>query len=118
MTSRLCAGTIAARPSLQLGQLDGREELLASITLARELNNHEYVMRGYYNLVEGLWRLGRYDEAADYIAQARRYSENRDFPVHSYMLDARSYRLIARSGRWPEAVAGLRALLDGRDDPA
>lgn len=124
LAERLAAADIAAlcrnyrgSAQLQLGQLDGRKELEASITLARELNNHEYVMRGYYNLVEGLWRLGRYDDAADYIAQARRYGENRDFPVHSYMLDARSYRLIARSGRWPEAVAGLRAMVDGRDDP-
>jgi tetratricopeptide (TPR) repeat protein len=47
---------------LQLGRLDGVAELQASIAAARQLNNHEYVMRGYYNLVEGLWRLGRYDE--------------------------------------------------------
>ena len=25
---------------------------------ATELDNHEYVMRAYYNLIEGLWRLG------------------------------------------------------------
>ena len=31
---------------------------------ARELGQHEYVMRGYYNLAEGLWRLGRHAEAA------------------------------------------------------
>jgi DNA-binding CsgD family transcriptional regulator/tetratricopeptide (TPR) repeat protein len=102
---------------LQLGRIDGEEELRTSIAAARKLNNHEYVMRGYYNLVEGLWRLGRYDEASDYMDLARDYSQNRDFPVHSYMLDARRFRLIAMHGRWPEAVAGLRSLLDGQDDP-
>ena len=102
---------------LQLGRIDGEEELRTSIAAARKLNNHEYVMRGYYNLVEGLWRLGRYDEASDYMDLARDYSQNRDFPVHSYMLDARRFRLMAMHGRWPEAVAGLRSLLDGQDDP-
>ena len=102
---------------LQLGRIDGEEELRTSIVAARKLNNHEYVMRGYYNLVEGLWRLGRYDEASDYMDLARDYSQNRDFPVHSYMLDARRFRLMAMHGRWPEAVAGLRSLLDGQDDP-
>jgi len=102
---------------LQLGRLDGVAELQASIAAARQLNNHEYVMRGYYNLVEGLWRLGRYDEASDYMHLAREYSQDRDFPVHSYMLDARRFRLMAMRGRWPEAIAGLRSLLDGQDDP-
>ncbi len=40
----------------------------------RALANHEYVMRGYYNLGEGLWRLGRYDEALAYIDQAEAYA--------------------------------------------
>jgi tetratricopeptide (TPR) repeat protein len=102
---------------LQLGRLDGVAELQESIAAARQLNNHEYVMRGYYNLVEGLWRLGRYDEASDYMHLAREYSQDRDFPVHSYMLDARRFRLMAMRGRWPEAIAGLRSLLDGQDDP-
>ena len=37
---------------------------------ATELGNHEYVMRAYYNLIEGLWRLGEYREALGYIEQA------------------------------------------------
>src|SRR6476661_1011335 len=48
---------------------------------------------------------------------AREHSQDRDFPVHSYMLDARRFRLMAMGGRWPEAIAGLRSLLDGQDDP-
>ena len=47
---------------LQLGDLAGSAELLESVAAARDLGQHEYVMRGYYNLAEGLWRLGRYAE--------------------------------------------------------
>ena len=43
---------------LQLGNIEGQAELLRSATLATEIANHEYVMRAFYNLIEGLWRLG------------------------------------------------------------
>ena len=48
---------------LQLGDLSGCDELLRSMARATELGNHEYVMRAYHNLIEGLWRLGEYREA-------------------------------------------------------
>ena len=102
---------------LQLGDLHGCDELLASMAKATELGNHEYVMRAYYNLVEGLWRLGRYDEALGYIEQAENFGRNRDFRAHGYMFTARRCRLALMRGRWEEAEAGLRALLDGQDDP-
>jgi DNA-binding CsgD family transcriptional regulator len=102
---------------LQLGDVAGEAELLRSAQLANEIANHEYVMRAYYNLVEGMWRLGRYDQASGYIDEAVRYSEDRDFPVHFYMLTARGCRLAARQGAWDEAEAGLRSLLEGQDDP-
>ena len=102
---------------LQLGDLDGESELLQSIELARGIGNHEYVMRGYYNLVEGLWRLGRYGEAAAYLDLAEDYARDRDAPVHGYMHEARRHRLAMMHGQWPEAAAGLVAMLDGQGDP-
>jgi DNA-binding CsgD family transcriptional regulator/tetratricopeptide (TPR) repeat protein len=102
---------------LQLGDLHGCDELLASMAQATELGNHEYVMRAYYNLVEGLWRLGRYGEALGYIEQAENFGRNRDFRAHGYMFTARRCRLALMRGRWAEAETGLRALLDGQDDP-
>jgi DNA-binding CsgD family transcriptional regulator/tetratricopeptide (TPR) repeat protein len=102
---------------LQLGDPDGETELLRSITLARSRANHEYVMRGYYNLIEGMWRLGRYAAACDYIDEAENYGRDRDFRVYEYMFDARRYRLMAMRGRWSEAVAGLHEMLDGQGDP-
>jgi DNA-binding CsgD family transcriptional regulator/tetratricopeptide (TPR) repeat protein len=102
---------------LQLGDLSGCEELLRSMALATELGNHEYVMRAYYNLIEGLWRLGEYRQALGYIEQAENFGRDRDFRVHGYMFAARRCRLALMRGRWAEAEAGLRELLDGQDDP-
>jgi DNA-binding CsgD family transcriptional regulator/tetratricopeptide (TPR) repeat protein len=102
---------------LQLGDLSGRDELLRSLAQANELGNHEFVMRAYYNLIEGMWRLGEYREAVGYLEQAEHYSRDRDFRVYGYMIGARRCRLALMQGRWAEAEAGLRDLLDGQDDP-
>jgi DNA-binding CsgD family transcriptional regulator/tetratricopeptide (TPR) repeat protein len=101
---------------LQLGDLDGEADLLQSLTIATDIAGHEFVMRAFYNLVEGLWRLGRYAEACAYIDQADVYSQDRDFPAHAYMFAARRCRLLVMQGAWAEAESGLRALLNGRKD--
>jgi DNA-binding CsgD family transcriptional regulator len=67
--------------------------------------------------VEGLWRLGEYREALGYIEQAENFARDSDFRVHGYMFAARRCRLALMRGRWAEAEAGLRDLLDGQDDP-
>jgi len=102
---------------LQLGDLSGCDELLRSLAEAGELGNHEFVMRAYYNLIEGLWRLGDYRGALGYLERAENFGRNRDFRVHGYMFAARRYRLALMRGQWAEAEAGLRELLDGQDDP-
>jgi DNA-binding CsgD family transcriptional regulator len=102
---------------LQLGDLSGRDDLLHSMAQAIDLGNHEYVMRAYYNLIEGLWRLGAHRAALGYIEQAENYSRDRDFPVYAYMCAARRCRLALMRGQWVDAEAGLRDLLDGQDDP-
>ncbi len=102
---------------LQLGDLEGEQELLRCVDLATGIGNHEYVMRAFYNLAEGLWRLGWYDQALAYIAQAEAYSRDREFPVYAYMFAARRNRRLVMRGRWAEAEGGLRSLLDGVGDP-
>jgi ATP/maltotriose-dependent transcriptional regulator MalT len=102
---------------LQLGDLSGAADLLRSVQLARDVDHHEYVMRGYRNLIEGLWRLGRYDEAIAYIDEADAYGRDLDFPGIAYCFEARRCRLLAMQGSWPEAETRLRALLAGRPDP-
>jgi DNA-binding CsgD family transcriptional regulator/tetratricopeptide (TPR) repeat protein len=102
---------------LQLGDLSGRDDLLRSVAQARELGNHEFVMRAYYNLIEGLWRLGEYAEALGYIEQGENFGRDHDFRVYGYMFAARRCRLALTRGEWAQAEAGLRELLDGQDDP-
>jgi DNA-binding CsgD family transcriptional regulator/tetratricopeptide (TPR) repeat protein len=102
---------------LQLGDLSGCDDLRRSMAQAIELGNHEYVMRAYYNLIEGLWRLGEYRQALGYIEQAENFGRDRDFRVHGYMFAARRCRLALMRGQWAEAEAGLRDLLEGQDDP-
>ena len=102
---------------LQLGDLSGCGELLRSMAQAAALGNHEYVMRAYYNLIEGLWRLGDYRGALSYIEQAENFGRDRDFRVYGYMFAARRCRLALMRGQWAAAEAGLRELLDGQDDP-
>ena len=46
-------------------------------------------MRAYYNLIEGLWRLGEYREALGYLEQAENFGRDRDFRVYGYMFAAR-----------------------------
>ena len=102
---------------LQLGDLSGRDDLLRSMAQATSLGHHEYVMRAYYNLIEGLWRLGEYREALGYIEQAENYARDQDFRVYGYMFAARRCRLALMRGQWARAETGLRELLAGQDDP-
>src|SRR5262249_19928069 len=101
---------------LQLGDRGGCDQLLRSMAEAAGLGNDEYVMRAYYNLVEGLWRLGEYREALGYIEQAENFGRDRDFRAHGYMFAARRCRLALMRGQWAEAEARLREMLDGQDD--
>ena len=102
---------------LQLGDVAGRAELLDGVRAARELGQHEYVMRGYYNLAEGLWRLGRHAESAQYLDAAAEYGRDRDFQAHSYFVEARWQRLRLMRGEWGPAEDVLRRLLGERADP-
>jgi DNA-binding CsgD family transcriptional regulator/tetratricopeptide (TPR) repeat protein len=102
---------------LQLGRDEGEAELQHSVDLARASGNHEYVMRGYYNLAEGVWRLGRYGDAMRYIEAGADYGADRDFPAHEYMFRARRFRWLAMQGAWDEAEAGLRAMLAADPEP-
>ena len=76
-----CAATTGAPRCCSWATCSGCDELLRSMAQAAELGNHEYVMRAYYNLIEGLWRLGEYREALGYIEQAESFGRDRDFRV-------------------------------------
>ena len=67
-------------------------------------------MRGLHNLVEGLWRMGRFAEAGSYLDEAPSLRARPGLPLIGYMIDARRTR-CSPSAAWHEAEAGLRRML-------
>jgi DNA-binding CsgD family transcriptional regulator/tetratricopeptide (TPR) repeat protein len=101
---------------LDLGDVGGADQLRRSAAVARAASSYEYTQRAYTNLVEGLYRLGRFDELDQPLADGLAYAREYGFASHEYNLEAHRCMLLTLRGRWAEAEAGLRRLLAG-DDP-
>src|SRR5918995_1354245 len=101
---------------LDLGDPSGAGHLRRSAAVARAASSYEYAQRAYTNLVEGLYRLGRFDELDQPLADGLAYAREYGFASHEYNLEAHRCMLATLRGRWAEAEAGLRRLLAG-DDP-
>jgi DNA-binding CsgD family transcriptional regulator/tetratricopeptide (TPR) repeat protein len=100
---------------LDLGDPAGAAELRRAAAVARAASSYEYAQRAYTNLVEGLYRLGRYDELDQPLADGLAYAREYGFASHEYNLEAHRCMLATLRGRWDEAEAGLRRLLAGED---
>jgi len=101
---------------LDLGDPDGAAHLRRSAAVARAAAHYEYTQRAYTNLVEGLYRLGRFCELDGPLADGLAYAREYGFASHEYNLEAHRCMLLTLRGRWDEAEAGLRRLL-AADDP-
>jgi DNA-binding CsgD family transcriptional regulator/tetratricopeptide (TPR) repeat protein len=102
---------------LDLGDLGGVAHLRRAVAVAREAHQYEYAQRAYTNLVEGLYRLGRFDELDEPIGRGLAYSREYGFASHEYNLEAHRCMLLTLRGCWDEAEAGLRRLLAVEEDP-
>jgi len=100
---------------LDLGDPGGAGQLRRSAAVARAASSFEYAQRAYTNLVEGLYRLGRFDELDQPLADGLAYAREYGFASHEYNLEAHRCMLATLRGRWDEAEAGLRRLLAGED---
>jgi DNA-binding CsgD family transcriptional regulator/tetratricopeptide (TPR) repeat protein len=100
---------------LDLGDPSGAEQLRRSVAVARAAHHHEYAQRADTNLVEGLYRLGRFDELDEPITQGLAYAREYGFASHEYNLEAHRCMLLTLRGRWEEAESRLRHLLAGED---
>jgi DNA-binding CsgD family transcriptional regulator len=100
---------------LGLGDPSGAEHLRRSAVIAREAHQYEYAQRAYTNLVEGLYRLGRFNDLDEPIALGLAYAREYGFASHEYNLEAHRCMLLTLRGRWDEAEAGLRHLQAGED---
>jgi DNA-binding CsgD family transcriptional regulator len=101
---------------LDLGDPGGAAHLRRSAEVARVASHYEYAQRAQTNLVEGLYRLGRFHELDQPLADGLTYAREYGFASHEYNLEAHRCMLLTLRGRWDEAEAGLRRLLAG-DDP-
>jgi DNA-binding CsgD family transcriptional regulator/tetratricopeptide (TPR) repeat protein len=101
---------------LDLGDAEGAAHLRRSAAVARAAAYYEYTQRAYTNLVEGLYRLGRFSELDEPLADGLAYAREYGFASHEYNLEAHRCMLLTLRGRWDEAEAGLRRLL-AADDP-
>jgi DNA-binding CsgD family transcriptional regulator/tetratricopeptide (TPR) repeat protein len=139
LTDRLDEAIARARQALELGERTGQEDVVAhslnylgyalldlgdpgggvhlrrSAEVARAAAHYEYTQRAYTNLVEGLYRLGRFAELDEPLAEGLAYAREYGFASHEYNLEAHRCMLLTLRGRWDEAEAGLRRLLAGED---
>ena len=100
---------------LDLGDPGGAAHLRRSAEVARSAAHYEYTQRAYTNLVEGLYRQGRFRELDQPLAEGLAYAREYGFASHEYNLEAHRCMLLTLRGRWDEAEAGLRRLLAGED---
>src|SRR6266508_4172084 len=100
---------------LDRGDPSGAEHLRRAVAIARAAHHYEYAQRSYTNLVEGLYRLGRFKELDEPIALGLAYAREYGFASHEYNLEAHRCMLLTLRGQWAEAEAGLRRLLAGED---
>jgi tetratricopeptide (TPR) repeat protein len=73
---------------LDRGDPGGAEDLRRAVTIARAAHHYEYAQRSYTNLVEGLYRQGRFDELDEPIALGLAYAREYGFASHEYNLEA------------------------------
>jgi ATP/maltotriose-dependent transcriptional regulator MalT len=102
---------------VELGDPGGLQLLRESIAAAMAVRQYEYAARGYCNLVELLARGGHLDELEVCAADGLRFARERGFWSHAYNLEVHRCVALIRRGGWDAALAGLRELVHGMDDP-
>jgi len=100
---------------MDLGDIDGADHLRRSAQMAHSIHHHEYAQRAYTNLVEGLYRMGRYDELDEPIERGLAHARDYAFPSHEYNIEAHRCMLLTLRGKYAEAERGLRQLMDVED---
>jgi DNA-binding CsgD family transcriptional regulator/tetratricopeptide (TPR) repeat protein len=103
--------------SLERGDPDGLRLVRESVEVALSEGHHEAAARGYCNVAELLYRQGRLGELDACIAEGLPFARERGFWSHAYNLELHRCVLRLRRGDLDDALAGLRALVHGVEDP-
>ena len=102
---------------VELGHRDGVGLLRESIAAAAGAGQYEYAARGHCNLAEMLGRGAPLDELEACVGDGLRFTRERGFWSHAYNLELHRCVALVRRGRWEAALAGLRELVEGVEDP-
>jgi DNA-binding CsgD family transcriptional regulator/tetratricopeptide (TPR) repeat protein len=101
----------------ELGDRDGLDLLRESIFGAIAVRHFEYAARGYCNLAELLARGDDLEELEATVNAGLRFARERGFWSHAYNLEVHRCVALIRRGGWDAALAALRELVEGVDDP-
>jgi DNA-binding CsgD family transcriptional regulator/tetratricopeptide (TPR) repeat protein len=101
----------------ELGDRGGLDLLRESIFGSVAVRHFEYAARGYCNLAELLARGDEQEELEACVAAGLEFARERGFWSHAYNLEVHRCVALLRRGRWDAALAGLRGLVEGVDDP-
>ena len=103
--------------AVERGDPGGLQLVRDSVEAALGESHHEAAARGYCNVAELLYREGRLAELEACIADGLPFARERGFWSHAYNLELHRCVLQLRRGDLDGALAGLRELVHGVEDP-
>ena len=103
--------------AVERGDPGGLQLVRDSVEAALGESHHEAAARGYCNVAELLYREGRLAELEACIAEGLPFARERGFWSHAYNLELHRCVLQLRRGDLDGALAGLRELVHGVEDP-
>ena len=98
---------------LMTGDLDGKEKLLRSLSLAQEMDNDENVGRAYINLTGGLLRMRAYDGLPELLSQGIEFCLEHGLELWRMWLICCQAQVMLDQGDWSRAVESATAVLQG-----
>ncbi|MCI0344642.1 MAG: AAA family ATPase, partial [Chloroflexi bacterium] len=101
--SNILAWNTVGAARILLDDVDGGvADLETSQVLAREHGIDRMVAGGYSNLISALGEMYRFDEAARYFEDGRRYTIEHDLDATRFYLEAWQALILVQRGRWAE----------------
>ena len=103
--------------AVERGDPGGLRLVRDSLEAALDGRHHEVAARGYCNVAELLYREGRLAELEACIGEGLPFARERGFWSHAYNLELHRCVTLLRRGDLDGALAGLRELVHGVEDP-
>ncbi|WP_320782014.1 ATP-binding protein [Streptomyces sp. CRN 30] len=88
-----------------------------SLDVSRRAGSRESTARAYTSLGELLYRFGEFERLDRVVREGLAFTREHGLWSHAYNLEVHRCLVLLRRGRTEAAEEGLRALLDGVDDP-